>query len=141
MTTKDAGDAITLLQTLAGSSFDGSQLILTACVGYQVVNEMQLQELRTRHRPSVIASAVERLKGAHIWRDCKGLASRTKLQPDNQPFASETEYKENAGDTNGYGDVAGSNLRNFDSVLSTVMVDTELNFLADLIEQVQLFVY
>ncbi|KAG6497456.1 hypothetical protein ZIOFF_045356 [Zingiber officinale] len=110
MTTKDAGDAITLLQTLAGSSFDGSQLILTACVGYQVVNEMQLQELRTRHRPSVIASTVERLKGAHIWRDCKG-------------------------DTNGYGDVAGSNLRNFDSVLSTVMVDTELNFLADLIEQ------
>lgn len=93
MTTKDAGDAITLLQTLAGSSFDGSQLVLTACVGYQAVNEMRLQELRTKHRPSVIASTVERLKGAHIWRDCKGLASITKLYLDNKPFVSEAEYK------------------------------------------------
>ncbi|KAF5467191.1 hypothetical protein F2P56_017043, partial [Juglans regia] len=35
VTTKDAGDAVTLLQSLAGSTFDSSQLVLTACMGYQ----------------------------------------------------------------------------------------------------------
>jgi hypothetical protein len=32
VTTKDAGDAVTLLQSLAGSTFDSSQLVLTACM-------------------------------------------------------------------------------------------------------------
>ncbi|AQK56927.1 Ypt/Rab-GAP domain of gyp1p superfamily protein, partial [Zea mays] len=39
VTTKDAGDAVTLLQSLAGSTFDSSQLDLTACMGYQAVEE------------------------------------------------------------------------------------------------------
>lgn len=38
VTTKDAGDAVTLLQSLAGSTFDSSQLVLTACMGHQNVN-------------------------------------------------------------------------------------------------------
>lgn len=53
MTTKDAGDAVTLLQSLAGSTFDSSQLVLTACMGYQAVGEARLQELRNKHRPSL----------------------------------------------------------------------------------------
>ncbi|KAH9612910.1 hypothetical protein KSS87_001762 [Heliosperma pusillum] len=56
VTTKDAGDAVTLLQSLAGSTFDSSQLVLTACMGFQNVHEARLQELRDKHRPSVIAA-------------------------------------------------------------------------------------
>ncbi|XP_022893096.1 TBC1 domain family member 8B-like isoform X1 [Olea europaea var. sylvestris] len=76
VTTKDAGDAVTLLQSLAGSTFDSSQLVLTACMGYQNVHETRLQELRNKHRPAVRAALEERLKGVRVWRDSKGLASK-----------------------------------------------------------------
>ncbi|KAK9123747.1 hypothetical protein Sjap_013349 [Stephania japonica] len=76
VTTKDAGDAVTLLQSLAGSTFDSSQLVLTACMGYQAINESRLQELRNNHRPSVIAAMEERARGTNIWKDSKGLASK-----------------------------------------------------------------
>ncbi|MCD7450026.1 hypothetical protein HAX54_003082 [Datura stramonium] len=76
VTTKDAGDAVTLLQSLAGSTFDSSQLVLTACMGYQNVNEARLEELRNKHRPAVKAAVEERFKGLKVWRDCQGLASK-----------------------------------------------------------------
>lgn len=76
VTTKDAGDAVTLLQSLAGSTFDSSQLVLTACMGYQNINEVRLQQLRNKHRPAVIAAIEERSKGLKAWRDSKGLASK-----------------------------------------------------------------
>ncbi|KAI7751215.1 hypothetical protein M8C21_021284 [Ambrosia artemisiifolia] len=76
VTTKDAGDAVTLLQSLAGSTFDSSQLVLTACMGYQNVNEERLQELRNKHRPAVEAALEERTKGLNMWRDSQGLASK-----------------------------------------------------------------
>lgn len=69
VTTKDAGDAVTLLQSLTGSTFDSSQLVLTACMGYQNVNEKRLQELRNKHRAAVIAAVEERSKGLRAWRD------------------------------------------------------------------------
>lgn len=76
VTTKDAGDAVTLLQSLAGSTFDSSQLVLTACMGYPNVNEPRLQELRDKHRPAVKAAVEERCKGFQAWKDSKGLASK-----------------------------------------------------------------
>ncbi|OWM87560.1 hypothetical protein CDL15_Pgr022672 [Punica granatum] len=76
VTTKDAGDAVTLLQSLAGSTFDSSQLVLTACMGYLNVNEKRLQELRDKHRAAVIAAVEERSKGLRAWRDSQGLASK-----------------------------------------------------------------
>ncbi|KAL0402403.1 UNVERIFIED_CONTAM: TBC1 domain family member 9B [Sesamum latifolium] len=76
VTTKDAGDAVTLLQSLAGSTFDSSQLVLTACMGYQNVQETRLQELRNKHRPAVKASLEERSKGVRVWKDPHGLASK-----------------------------------------------------------------
>ncbi|KAL2563606.1 hypothetical protein AAZV13_20G202000 [Glycine max] len=76
VTTKDAGDAVTLLQSLAGSTFDSSQLVLTACMGYQNINETRLQQLRNKHRPAVIASIEERSKGLKAWKDSQGLASK-----------------------------------------------------------------
>ncbi|XP_038679187.1 TBC1 domain family member 2B-like isoform X2 [Tripterygium wilfordii] len=69
VTTKDAGDAVTLLQSLAGSTFDSSQLVLTACMGYQNVTETRLSELREKHRPAVIAAMEERSKGLQAGRD------------------------------------------------------------------------
>jgi hypothetical protein len=38
VTTKDAGDAVTLLQILSGCTFNSSQLVLTSRMGYQSVN-------------------------------------------------------------------------------------------------------
>ncbi|CAN7104563.1 unnamed protein product [Brassica rapa subsp. narinosa] len=82
ITTKDAGDAITLLQSMTGSTFDSSQLVFTACMGYQDLNESRLQELRSKHRPAVMAAFEERLKGLQAWRDSKDLA--TKLYNSKQ---------------------------------------------------------
>ncbi|KAF6150566.1 hypothetical protein GIB67_030367 [Kingdonia uniflora] len=79
VTTKDAGDAITLLQSLAGSTFDSSQLVLTACMGYQAINEARLCELRDKHRPSVIAASDERFKGLRV---SQGLASKLHNEDD-----------------------------------------------------------
>ncbi|KAL3523424.1 hypothetical protein ACH5RR_016258 [Cinchona calisaya] len=76
VTTKDAGDAVTLLQSLAGSTFDSSQLVLTACMGYQNVNEARLQELRNKHRPAMRAAIEERSKGLQALKDSKGLACK-----------------------------------------------------------------
>ncbi|XP_060186095.1 uncharacterized protein LOC132615509 isoform X3 [Lycium barbarum] len=76
VTTKDAGDAVTLLQSLAGSTFDSSQLVLTACMGYQNVNEARLEVLRNKHRPAVKAALEERSKGLRVLRDSQGLVSK-----------------------------------------------------------------
>eukprot|EP01018_Ginkgo_biloba_P019483 Gb_00844 [translate_table: standard] len=75
VTTKDAGDAVTLLQSLAGSTFDSSQLVLTACMGYQVLDEIRLQELRVKHRPAVLAAIHERSKEPHRWKTTRNLTS------------------------------------------------------------------
>eukprot|EP01018_Ginkgo_biloba_P009564 Gb_37890 [translate_table: standard] len=72
LTTKDAGDLVALLQSLAGSTFDSSQLVLTACTGYQAVDESRLQELRVKHRPKVLAAIRERSTELHIWRNNQG---------------------------------------------------------------------
>ncbi|KAL2549459.1 Ypt/Rab-GAP domain of gyp1p superfamily protein [Forsythia ovata] len=103
VTTKDAGDAVTLLQSLAGSTFDSSQLVLTACMGYQNVHETRLQELRNKHRPTVRAVLEERLKGVQVWRDTKGLASKLysfKHDPDSM-MAGADKTEEMAAQTNG----------------------------------------
>ncbi|CAN6723771.1 unnamed protein product [Malus baccata var. baccata] len=76
VTTKDAGDAITSLQSLAGSTFDSSQLVLTACMGFLAVTESRLKELRDKHWPAVLAIVEERFKQGQAWKDSKGLASK-----------------------------------------------------------------
>ncbi|KAG9158834.1 hypothetical protein Leryth_017869 [Lithospermum erythrorhizon] len=76
VTTKDAGDAISLLQSLAGSTFDSSQLVLTASMGFQNVDEFRLQKLRNKHRPTVKAAVEERVKGLRVWKDSQGLTSK-----------------------------------------------------------------
>lgn len=99
VTTKDAGDAVTLLQSLAGSTFDSSQLVLTASMGYQNVTEERLQELRNKHRPTIRAALEERSKGIRVWRDAQSLSS--KLYGFTQDAGSIIRTDKPDGETNG----------------------------------------
>lgn len=139
VTTKDAGDAVTLLQSLAGSTFDSSQLVLTACMGFQNVNESRLQELRSKHRPAVIAAVEERLKGLQAWRDSQGLASKLyKFKQDSKSMLIET----NKGaqiinkQTNGNLSRSESGSTNADEVLINLTGDVEIDSVPDLQDQV-----
>ncbi|KAG4216061.1 hypothetical protein ERO13_A01G218050v2 [Gossypium hirsutum] len=76
VTTKDAGDVITMLQSLAGSTFDSSQLVLTACMGFLAVTEGKLQKLREKHRPTVLMIVKERAQGAQVSKNSKGIATK-----------------------------------------------------------------
>ena len=142
VTTKDAGDAITLLQSLAGSTFDSSQLVLTACMGYQAVNEIRLQELRDKHRPHILAAMEVRSKGLAL-QDSKGLASKLySFKHDSVSLLSEKNSKEIRGDTRANGDChrLESGEANFEGYLNGQMVDVGLDSVPDLQEQVILLI-
>ncbi|CAN1775647.1 Putative GTPase-activating protein AN11010 [Linum perenne] len=127
LTTRDAGDAITLLQSLAGSTFDSSQLVLTACVGFLSITESRLNELREKHRASVLEAIEERSKQGKVWKDSKGLA--TKLYS----FKHDT----GRGERNGVGDNSQPGTGSpFDDFLFGLSGDTELDSLPDLQDQV-----
>lgn len=139
VTTKDAGDAVTLLQSLAGSTFDSSQLVLTACMGYQNVNESRLHELRNKHRPSVIASVEERSKGLQAWRDSRGLASKLynfKQDPKSMLTDSNKTARSDDRQTNGNLSRSESGSTNADEVLISFTGDGEIDSVPDLQEQV-----
>lgn len=72
MTTKDAGDVVTMMQSLASATFDSSQLVLNACVGYQFVTESQLQQLRQKHHTQVLVTLSERLVDQSAWQKAYG---------------------------------------------------------------------
>ncbi|XP_019053603.1 PREDICTED: ecotropic viral integration site 5 protein homolog isoform X2 [Nelumbo nucifera] len=132
--TKDAGDAVTLMQSLVGSTFDSSQLVFTACMGYQVVNEARLQELREKHRPAVIAAIEERSKGLGVWKDSRGLASKLySFKHEPGPLKSETNVKEGLGDLRTNGDVflVESGSSNLDGVLGSLTGDSDADSLQE----------
>lgn len=134
LTTKDAGDAITLLQSLAGSTFDSSQLVFTACMGFLAVNEAKLQELREKHRPAVLLLVEERSKENRVWKDSKGLAS--KLYSFKHDPGSITEEKNNGEGGNSDFESPSSNL---DALLGSPNVETEADLLPNLQDQVLFF--
>lgn len=139
VTTRDAGDAVTLLQSLAGSTFDSSQLVLTACMGYQNVNENRLRELRNKHRPAVIAAVEERSKGLQAWRDSQGLASKLyNFKQDPKSMLIETNKSTRVVDTQLNGDLSRteSGSTNSDEVLISLTGDGEVDSVPDLKEQV-----
>lgn len=132
VTTKDAGDAVTLLQSLAGSTFDSSQLVLTACMGYQNVNETRLQELRNRHRPAVITAVEERTQGLQAWRDSQGLASKLyNFKHDPKSILIETNKRASCDLSR-----SESGSTNADEVLISLTGDMELDTVPDLQDQV-----
>lgn len=123
VTTKDAGDAVTLLQSLAGSTFDSSQLVLTACMGYQNITEVRLQELRNKHRPAVIAAIEERSKGLKALRDAKGLVSKLFEQSNNAQVLGNLSR-------------TASGSTNADEILISLTGEGEIDSAPDLPEQI-----
>ncbi|KAM1141204.1 hypothetical protein ACFX19_041901 [Malus domestica] len=137
VTTKDAGDAVTLLQSLAGSTFDSSQLVLTACMGYQNVNETRLQELRNKHRPAVIVAIEERSRGLRAWKDSQGLASKLyNFKQDPKSLIIETKKAERNTQTNGDLSRSESGSSNADEILISLTGNGEVDSVPDLHEQV-----
>ncbi|KAJ0958405.1 putative Rab-GTPase-TBC domain-containing protein [Helianthus annuus] len=93
--TMDAGDAITLLQSLVGSTFDSSNLIVTACISFSYVTEDTLQTLRQKHRPDVIAAVQERTKGENLRKSSKGLATKLySFKKEREPIVRELSIKQ-----------------------------------------------
>ncbi|KAK4430861.1 TBC1 domain family member 9B [Sesamum alatum] len=138
VTTKDAGDAVTLLQSLAGSTFDSSQLVLTACMGYQNVQETRLQELRNKHRPAVKAALEERSRGVRVWKDPQGLASKLysfKKDPGSMMIGTD---KAEQVDTQINGDVShlDSSSANAGDLYMSLNGNGEIDSAKDLEEQV-----
>ncbi|XP_034221881.1 rab GTPase-activating protein 1 isoform X2 [Prunus dulcis] len=135
VTTKDAGDAITLLQSLVGSTFDSSQLVLTACMGFLAITETRLQDLRDKHRPAVLAVVEERSKMGQVWKDSKGLASKL-YSFKHDPIVTEEKKTTEEGTTDGYVSHSKSGSRNLDELLSGTSVDSEVDSLPELQDQV-----
>ncbi|KAM0993947.1 hypothetical protein EV2_009860 [Malus domestica] len=135
VTTKDAGDAITLLQSLVGSTFDSSQLVLTACMGFLAITESRLQELREKHRPSVLAIVEERSKKGQAWKDSKGLASKLYSFKHDPSIIEEKSPTE--GSTDGDVPRSKSGSSNLDEFLSVSGLSvSEVDSLPDLHDQV-----
>ena len=139
VTTKDAGDAITLLQSLAGSTFDSSQLVLTACMGFLAVTDAKLQELREKHRPAVLLVVEERIKGGQVWKDSKGLASKLySFKHEHGSLQEEIKPDEDLADGNT--SKLEPRTSNLDELLCSLNADSEVGSLPDLQEQVLFFV-
>lgn len=144
VTTKDAGDAVTLLQSLAGSTFDSSQLVLTACMGFQNVNETRLEELRNKHRPAVKAAIEERSKGLQVWKDSKGLASKLygfKHDPGSMIVGAGKADQDVHLQTNGEVSPANNASSNVDQLYVSLTGDVEIDSVPDLKEQVSCFLF
>ncbi|KAH0995579.1 hypothetical protein GBA52_019443 [Prunus armeniaca] len=135
VTTKDAGDAITLLQSLVGSTFDSSQLVLTACMGFLAITETRLQELRDKHRPAVLAVVEERSKMGQVWKDSKGLASKL-YSFKHDPIVTEEKNTTEEGTTDACVSHSKSGSHNLDELLSGTSVDSEVDSLPELQDQV-----
>ncbi|KAK1411836.1 hypothetical protein QVD17_32624 [Tagetes erecta] len=97
--TIDAGDAITLLQSLVGSTFDSSNLVVTACISFSDVTEDTLHTLRQKHRPDVIAAVQERTKGENLRKSSKGLATKLySFKKEREPIVRELSIKQGLND-------------------------------------------
>ncbi|KAL9269699.1 TBC1 domain family member 8-like protein [Drosera capensis] len=139
VTTKDAGDAITLLQSLVGSTFDSSQLVFTACMGFLAVNEARLEDLRNKHLPAVLGIVEERSRGSHVFKDSKGLASKLySFKHDSQSFVKEAKTKEGLGSQRSDKNKPHPKYapEKLEELFSSINLDPELESLPDLQDQV-----
>lgn len=136
VTTKDAGDAITLLQSLAGSTFDSSQLVLTACMGFLAVTEDKLQELREKHRQAVVEIVEERSKG-EVSKKSKGLDTKlASFKHGPGSVIKEANAKLKSDDKLTDIDISNMDSVTLDSFLSSLTMDTESGSVPDIQEQV-----
>ncbi|KAL9235989.1 hypothetical protein vseg_010705 [Gypsophila vaccaria] len=139
VTTQDAADAVTLLQSLTGSTFDSSQLVFTACMGFLSVTEARLEELREKHRPSVLAIIEERTKGSEVSKESKSLATKLySFKQDAQSLLKDSDTIEGlAGELmDSVRSEANSSPENFDEFMHALSVDTDIDSPQDHHEQV-----
>lgn len=106
-------------------------------MGYLAVTEARLQELREKHRPSVLDVIEERSRKGRVWKDSKGLASKL-YSFKHDPGTLVEERKINEGDNmiNDKDVQLESHSSNLDELLNSLNVDTEVDSLPDLQEQV-----
>ncbi|XP_062003312.1 uncharacterized protein LOC133720852 isoform X1 [Rosa rugosa] len=134
VTTKDAGDAIVLFQSLVGSTFDSSQLVLTACMGFLAITETRLKELRDKHRPTVLEVVEERAR-AKKWKDSKGLSAKL-YSFKHDPTITEEKSTTEEESANGNVSQSKSDSCNLDEMLNGLSLSSELDSLSDPQDQV-----
>ena len=136
MNIEDAGAAVTRLQSLVGSTFGSSHLVLTARRLSQSVNETGLEDLRNKHRPSVLSSMKERAKGLGVYKD-SGLASKLyNFKREPEPLVSINNSADEMSD------VADGNVNqeddsaDMDAMFARLTVNSEIDSLPDPKDQV-----
>lgn len=107
-------------------------------MGYQVVTETRLQELRIKHRPSVLSAMEERKKGLRVWKDSKSLATKLySFKRDPEPLVLEGDRLSNAS-SNGDVQPVESDSLSAGALFCNLSIDTEIDSLPDLKDQVLL---
>lgn len=102
-------------------------------MGFVAVTEARLQNMRQKHRPEILKVVEERSKGVRAWKDSGGLASKLfSFKQDRGSSITETDRLEK--------DIDASQLvfhsTSFNEFLNGLMVDSEIDSLPDLKEQV-----
>lgn len=107
-------------------------------MGFLTITEDRLQELRQKHRPSVVSTFKERAKGCKSFKDPKGLATKLySFKHDRGPIAKENETEAGLND-NDLGEIPNldSQSASLDEFLKGMTIDSEVDSLPDLQEQV-----
>ncbi|GBG62301.1 hypothetical protein CBR_g29911 [Chara braunii] len=94
LATKDVGDAVSVLQNMASSTFDSSQLVLIASMGYADVTEELLCSVREEYRPSVLESVEARTIELSRWRTTSDEKRNDKSEPTSRRFDYEPESED-----------------------------------------------
>lgn len=108
-------------------------------MGYLTVTEERLQKLREKHRASVVEVVEERSKGGRICKDSKGLASKLySFKHDAKSLVKETDVEGGSDHklTDGHKPPLGSQSTNLDELISGLSIDSELDALPDVQDQV-----
>lgn len=105
------------------------------------MTEARLQELREKHRPSVLIVVEERSKGGQAWKYSKGIASKLySFKHDRGSLVEERKTTEGADvETDADKMMLESHPSNVDELLNSLNVHSEEDSLPDLQEQVASF--
>ncbi|KAI5065517.1 hypothetical protein GOP47_0020212 [Adiantum capillus-veneris] len=145
LTTRDAGDAVTMLQSLAGSTFDSSQLVLIACMGYQTVEDSLLQDLRAKSRPQVLAALSDRSLERSMWSSTRrSMASKRytsqgtfNKSSDKNAICSTNEEEAPSGDLGHKNSSMNGDGEHVPNGFQDDVLDEEDAGVADLVDQVK----
>lgn len=91
MQERDNGAVLLKLQSMGETTFDSSQLVLSACYGFPTIDEELLQSLRDRHRPAVIAALHKRSLDMRQWRTAKLDTTNGSLSAVDLPMTAVNE--------------------------------------------------